>query len=294
MKAKLILLSLLITGFVVFVIGRYFLFSSTNDYGQLRVLSSPTASIFLNNLAIGKTPFTDKVRVGEYILKLIPEGTATDTASWQGKIEIFRNASTYVNQELGSSDINSAGEVLMIKKMDKPPDNNKTGEVLIETDPAGALIFLDNDEKGVAPAVIESVLGGDHELQVFLPGFIRRTVKINVDPGYRIIAKFKLAIDQLQQQNKLTDEEKQATDAAKLAVKGSVAIIKETPTGWLRVRTAHSIDASESEKIKPGQRYEIVEEQENWYKIKYNNKPEGLVEGEFEEGWVSAAYITKE
>ena len=63
-----------------------FVFNNQNDYGRLKIISSPTVSIFLNSNMIGKTPFDDKYKVGDYLIKLIPEGTATDTASWNGKI----------------------------------------------------------------------------------------------------------------------------------------------------------------------------------------------------------------
>jgi hypothetical protein len=78
-------------------------------------------------VAIGKTPFEDKLKVGEYLLKLIPEGNATDTASWQGKINIYKNTLTFVNRELGSSDVTSAGEIFTAVKMKKKPSNPNYG-----------------------------------------------------------------------------------------------------------------------------------------------------------------------
>ncbi len=147
---------------------------------------------------MGRTPFESKYKVGEYILKLIPEGTATEAVSWTGKIRVNKNALTYVNRELGSSDITSSGEIFTTSKMEKSPKNSGYGEIYVETEPEGAIVTLDNDEKGVAPLLMENVLRGDHELAVFMPGFFRRTQKINVDPGYRVNAYFKLAIDESQ------------------------------------------------------------------------------------------------
>lgn len=290
MKNKLILLLVLVVLFVLFVLIRFFVFDRQNAYGRLKIVSSPGSSVFVNNAIIGKTPFEDKYKVGDYLIKLIPEGTSTDTASWNGKVSVYKNAMTYVNRELGSSDITSAGEIFTTQKMATPPKNKNYGEIYIETEPQGAIVTLDNDEKGIAPLILQDVLRGDHEVSVFMPGFFRRTQKINVDPGYRVNASFKLAIDQ--SQTSVNTQPKESTSSAKTG--GEYVTIDDNPQGWLRVRLDGTVDASEAAKVKPGEKYELMEEKNGWYKIKYNNNKDGLYEGEFIEGWVSAEYSTKD
>src|SRR3989339_1308214 len=190
MKNKLVLLLVLILLFAGFVTVRFFVFDKQNEYGKLKITSSPGASVFINNMIIGKTPFEDKYKIGEYLLKLIPEGTSTETASWNGKVMINKNALTYVNRELGSSDITSAGEIFSTSKMKKAPKNSSHGEIYVETEPQGAIVTLDNDEKGVAPLILSDVIKGDHELSVYMPGFFRRNQKINIDSGYKVNAYF--------------------------------------------------------------------------------------------------------
>jgi hypothetical protein len=294
MKGKLSLLLILVLLFVGFVAVRFFIFDKQNEYGRLKVISSPTASIFLNSNLIGKTPYEDKYKVGEYLLKLIPETAATDTASWNGKINIYKNSLTYVNRELGSSDIASAGEIFTTVKMTKKPSNSQSGEIYVETEPQGAIVTLDSDEKGVAPALMENVSRGDHELSVFMPGFFRRTQKINVDPGYRVNAAFKLAIDQSYSFVKASDDKTQTASNSGNITNKTYVTIRENPQGWLRVRTDGSIDATESARVKPGEKYEYLDEKTGWFKIKYNDNKEGLVSGDFVEGWVSSEYSTKE
>ena len=292
MKGKLSLLLILVLLFVGFVAVRFFIFDKQNEYGKLKIISSPTASVFLNSTLIGKTPYEDKYKVGEYLLKLIPETTATDTASWNGKINVYKNSLTYVNRELGSSDIASAGEIFTTAKMTKKPQSAGSGEVYVETEPQGAIITLDSDEKGVAPAIMENVLRGDHELSVFMPGFFRRTQKVNVDPGYRVNAAFKLAIDQSSSLE--SDDKTKVTSDSGNATNKTYVKIRDNPQGWLRVRVDSSIDATESAKVKPGERYEFLDEKTGWFKIKYNDNKDGLVEGDFTEGWVSSEYSSKE
>ncbi len=294
MKGKLSLLLVLVALFVVFVVVRFFIVDKQNEYGKIKIISSPTASVFLNSTFIGKTPFEDKYKVGEYLLKLIPEATASDTASWNGKVTVYKNSLTYVNRELGSSDIASAGEIFTTVKMTKKPQNSESGEIYVETEPQGAIVTLDGDEKGVAPALMENVLRGDHELSVFMPGFFRRTQKINVDPGFRVSAAFKLAIDKSSSFVKEPDDKTKTASISAGPDNKTYVKIRDNPQGWLRVREDGSIDATESARVKPGQRYELLEEKTGWFKIKFNDNAEGLESGEFIEGWVSSEYSSKE
>jgi len=286
MKGKITFFLILLFGFFTFVFIKAFLFNQKNVYGKLKITSSPVASVFIDNVAVGKTPFEERWKVGEYIIKLIPEGVATDTASWSGKVKVEKNL-TYVNIDLGSSDLTTAGEIFTMKKSETAKGGK--GEIYVETEPSGAIVSLDNDEKGVATLLLEEVPIGVHELSVFMPGFFKRTQKINVYAGYRIYAKFKLAVDQSQKFINQIEEEKKSTESAKKEQKKYV-VIKETPTGWLRVRTDASLGASESAKVKVGERYEFLEEKEGWYKIKFNGNKEGVIEGEFDEGWISSSY----
>ncbi len=294
MKAKLALLFILVLGFVIFVTVKFFIFDKQNEIGKLKILSSPPASIFIDNVAIGKTPFENNYKTGEYILKLIPEGSATETASWNGKIQVYQNALTYVNRELGTSDINSAGEIFTTTRMKTSPKSGGYGEIDVNTDPQGAIVTLDNDEKGVAPLIMQDVPQGDHELSVYMPGFFRRTQKINVDTGYVVNASFKLAINQTEQAqlSPTPTLDQTATQSAALSGK-TVVSINDNPQGWLRVRADASIDASEEAKIKTGGTYEYVDSQDGWYEIKFNGDEKDLVSGSFDTGWVSSEYATK-
>ena len=295
MKKKLILLGVLLLLFAGIIAFRYFMWDSQNTYGRLKIVSSPSAGIFIDNVAIGKTPYEEKYKVGEYLLKLIPEGDATTTASWQGKVQIYKNSLTYVNRELGATDINSSGEIFTVTAMKSKSEDGNHGEIYVETDPTGAIVYLDNDEKGVAPLELVNVTKGDHELSVFMPGFFRRTQKINIDSGYRVNASFKLAIDQSQRPSPapqasgsaaLTPSKESTSSASsKSSSEKNSITVKETPVGFLRVRQEPTVNASESAQVKPGEKYTILDEKDGWYKINYEQG---------KEGWVSGQYVTKD
>jgi hypothetical protein len=243
--------------------------------------------VFIDNQIVGSTPFEDKFKTGEFLIKLIPQGTASDTASWQGKVKINKNALTYVNQELGSSDITTAGEIFTTTPMEKRPSNPNHGQIYVESEPNGAIVYLDNDEKGVSPLILDEVLKGDHEISVFMPGFFRRTQKINVDPGYKVSATFKLAIDEAQKPTpkpSSAGSTKESTPSATTKTKNTV-VIGDTPTGFLRVREEPSTNASEAAQVKPGDKFILLDEDSGWYKIEYEKG---------KDGWVSSQYATKQ
>jgi len=289
MKGKLLVFLFLLLAFGGFIAFKFFVLDKRSVGGKLKVLASPVSSVFLDNKTIGKTPYEGETPVGEYMLKLIPEVTGTESASWQSKIKIYPNALTYVDRELGSSDLTSAGVILTAVKMTSAPKKKDTGEVEVESEPAGAIVYLDNDEKGIAPLILSEVQVGDHELSVYVPGFFRRTQKINIDKGYRTVASFKLALDQSQKKI----EEVTATEEGSLATKeasGSAStksfsiIIQDTPTGWLRVRSEPTLNSSEEAKVNPKEEFTVLEEKDGWYKIEYKKG---------ETGWVSAQYVEK-
>ncbi len=283
MKRKLLLLLFLVLLFAGFIGFRYFVLSSQDVYGKLRVVSSPSATVFIDNIAMGKTPYEEKAKVGSFLIKLIPEATASPTASWQGKIKVYKNALSFINRELGTSDIESAGEIFTVSKMEKTKNANM-GEIYVETEPNGAIIYLDNDEKGVASVVLADVMKGDHELSVFMPGFLRRTQKIKVDAGYRVNASFKLAVDpSAKPTTSLAPTNGQSTQSAML--KKTTVTIRDTQIGYLRVRGEPSVSASEAGRVKPGETFDLVEEKEGWYKIQFDKN---------KLGWIYAQYADKQ
>jgi type IV pilus assembly protein PilC len=59
--------------------------------------------------------------------------------------------------------------------------------------------------------------------------------------------------------------------------------IMETGTGFLNVRGLPSKTGKKVGQVKPGDKFEILEEQESWYRIKFDEEKEGWVSGEYAE-----------
>jgi len=276
-KIRLIVFTILLFSIATFAIIRYLIIDKSKRNGILKIVSSPVSSLFINGNAIDRpTPYENKFKPGVYTIKLIPRGEATSSASWEGKVIVYSNSMTYINRELGSSQKTSSGEIFTPVTMTSNPTKPNTGEIFIDTEPVGAIIKLDNDEKGVSPLLLSEVSKGSHELSVSLPGFFPKVKKINIDSGYRINASFKLSIDQSQK-----IEEPKATSSAKTKEQDLEIEILETEVGFLRVRKEPNVNSEEVARVNPGDTFIVIDEASGWLKIKYDGE---------KEGWVSKTY----
>ncbi|MEK9179363.1 MAG: PEGA domain-containing protein [Patescibacteria group bacterium] len=243
-----------------------------NSTGTLRAESSPVVNVFLDSTLIGQTPLLTNLKDGVYSLKFVPEATSKETVTWSGRVRIFKNATTFLNRQLSKSDLLSAGEMLSMEK-----NSSNKGQVLVTTEPTGMFVALDGDERGVAPVFIDSVGAGEHELLAHGEGFIPRSVKIQVINGYKVNVEIKLGIDE--QFKKKKEEAKKLKDSKTTSSK--FIQVKNTPTGWLRVRSEPDVNASESAKVNPGEKYPYFEEKEGWFQIEYEKDARGWVLGDY-------------
>lgn len=292
MKRKLIFLAILL-GLVFIVAGvMRFLTNRTPKEGELRVDSQTTASIFLDDKNIGKTPYKDKVQAGEYTLKLVPESAAAQLSTWEGKIVVGGNLLTYVNASLSESELTTAVDVIWLEKI-----TSRVSELSVTTNPDGATVLVDDATRGVTPLSLSDIAPGDHTISITSSGFSPRSVKIKTTPGYRLIANFKLALSAGGQASTTvtptpdlsgtpapTPKTATASGAQVADPPKPFVIIKDTPTGFLRVRMEASTTASESARVNPGEKYTYFATENGWYQIKYDGK---------NTGWVSGQYVEK-
>lgn len=297
MKRKLAYLLGLI-GVIALIFGVVKLIGSRSPkQGELRVESTPSVSIFLDSNHIGRSPYRDKVNVGEYTIKLVPESTTEQVASWQGKITVGANLLTYVNANLTDSELTSAVDVLWLEKI-----SGKNPELTLTTNPDGATIMIDDQTRGVSPLTINDLPAGDHTLFISSPGFSSRTLKVKTTAGYKLIATFKLALSSggspeatstptPTPSGKSTPSPTMKVTPTKAATSSATmpdppkpfAIIKDTPTGFLRVRSEPSTAATESARVNPGEKYHIFDEQSGWYQISYDATNKGWISGTYAE-----------
>ncbi|KXK09082.1 MAG: PEGA domain protein [Microgenomates bacterium OLB22] len=306
MKSKIVFLLILVAGFLTAIVLSFFFLKSRSQNGVLKVLSSPLAKVIINGKELGTTSLEKTYPVGSYTLRLEPVDTSTNAIPWEGTIDVYSNARTEVEQELGLDANSSSGIILTVRKSDNARDK---GLISVDTDPKGALVLIDGEEVGISPLQSVEAEQGIHEITIVSSGFFRKQKKVRVEKGYEVIAYFKLAVDS---SVKKIDELSAASGSAGLQVAtssaksisptptrsttptpqttasastgGSSIEILDTPTGWLRVRVEPSTTASEAAKVNPGEKYVIAGQQTGWYKIEYKK---GLF------GWISSSYAKK-
>lgn len=275
--------------------------------GELRIESQPEVAAYLDNKSIGKTPITKpllKIDGGEHTLKLASE-ISPSLASWESKIRIVPNTVTAVSVTLSESELTNQADVLWMEYM-----GGKKAEVVFQSDPDGAIVMVDQDMKGVTPLTISDLPEGKHEVFVSARGYLPRTVTVKVTPGYRITAQFQLALSPGTDATATPSPSPSATESAQISLSptptGSVqsptatltgkaesqkpdpkkpyAIVKDTPTGFLRLRMEPSTTATEVAKLNPGEKFSIIGEESGWYELIYSSS---------QNGWASAQYLTK-
>lgn len=300
---KIILLVIILI--VLIGVGVFFI-RGKNESGALAILkvnADTPATIFLNNETIGKTPYEDKVKPGEYTIKLIPESTSS--ISWEGKITLQPNLLTYINRELKESELASSGEVLSLKKISKGDT-----EISVISTPDRAMVKIGDKDYGSTPVVIHDLEPGEYDLSVTLTGYTSRTVKVKSTKGYQLNIVFNLANSSILEPSPSPLVEVTPASTPRPSAKttpmasgkttpkssGTIASpppkpyieVLDTPTGTLNVREESSTGSKILSKINPGEFYSLLDEEivnsTAWYKIEYEaNK----------EGWVSSQYAKK-
>lgn len=284
MKRKFGFLIILLAVFLLVVGVLKIMSGRPTKKGQLKVDSNTSAGVFLGTTHVGRTPYDEKTDSGEYTIKLVPESSVSQLASWQGNIEVFPNLLTYVSADLGDSDFTTAVYTLWLEKI-----TSNASEIAVTTNPDGATVALDGEIKGVTPVSLSAVAAGDHTLAVSSPGFLTRTIRIKTTAGYRLNANIKLALSpggaEASGSGQLSG--KAATPSGTIANPTGTnpakpyAVIKDTPTGFLRVRMEPSSSATEAAKVNPGDKFSILDTQNGWYKISYDGTNDGWISGQY-------------
>lgn len=295
MKRKVLFLFglVVLTALVIFLVKAL---GRSPKQGELRVDSQPTASVFLDNKLLGRTPYKDKVQAGEYTLKITPESNLNQLAGWEGRIKVGASLLTYVNSNLAESELNNAVDVLWLEKI-----NSKQSELSVVTNPDGASVLVNNETRGITPLTLSDIPPGDHTVTLASPGFLSRTLKIKTTPGYKLIASIKLALTTGSTTPEATASPTPTTTTkptpavtakpTKTATSSATipdptkpfVIIKDTPTGFLRVRMEPSTAATEAARVNPGEKYHIFDEKNNWYQISYDDTNKGWISGTYAE-----------
>jgi len=286
-------LALILAGLIVK--GKFF---SKSGMAALSVSSEPKSVIYLDGEKIGETDFfDDKMEAKEYLVRLVPKEDES-LIPWEMKVALTPNLLTAINHNFAATESASSGDITWMEKI----GNKESSSLVVVSVPDQATIKVDGEPRGFAPVLTEDLKPGSHQVTVAAPGYKERTLSAKTVAGYKLIVSVQLAqkIEGIAQVtpslelNPATTSKFTATSTPSpkstpkvtpeptVAIEKPYVMIKETPTGWLRVRQEPSTSATELTKINPGETYPYLNEEENgWYKIEYATD---------KEGWISKVY----
>ncbi len=286
MKAKGIIIIVVVLALVLVGLIVKSKFFGRQGPGALQISTTPTATVFLDGTQVGITPyFDDKIKSGEHTVKLVPELNGESLTSWEGKVTLLPGILTSIKRTFAVNDSESSAEMITLEKAGRK-DQSSLAVISI---PDQAVVKLNGDPKGFTPLSLEDLTPADYQITISSPGYEEKTVSAHTIGGYKLIVNVKLAqtMEGIEEATSSGEEEETETSSSsetETAVPAKPYVkVKDTPTGFLRVRLGPSTSATETAQIKPGEMYSYLEEEDNgWYKIEYE---------ESEEGWVSGVYV---
>ncbi len=233
-----------------------------NQKAGVKVTSIPAdISVSINGKEMGKTPYENKdLRPGEYLVKL-----SSDIGKWEGKVKIQRGTLAVINRELGENIASSSGETLTLAK----------GKgVTITSQPDGAMVQVDGKDYGKTPLAITDLTIGEHTFLLSHDSYLKRSIRAYIPEKLGLFISVDLSLTEVDLATIPSTPQTQQVEV----------VVKQTPTGFLRVREKPSTQSTELTRVNTGDTLTVLEELPSWYKVKL----EGGVEG-----YVSATYVTK-
>lgn len=236
-------------------------FFGMKQTGGISILSTPSeATVFLDQKQVGQTPYEDKnLDIKSYDIKI-----EKDSASWQGRVKLTSGTITFVNRDIATDSASSAGEILTLSK--------GRGLTIISS-PTDAEIEIDGKIYGKTPATIGDIKTGGHNISIRHTNYLTRSIKAILPENLNLTIVVDMA---------LSEADLTAIPAPVITQTPQV-IVKNTPTGFLRVRDKPNLTGKEITRVKPGDRLILLEEQGSWNRVRLSDNTEGFVSSSYVE-----------
>jgi hypothetical protein len=241
----------------------------------LEIYSSPNAKVFIDGKEMGMTPYKNSnLKPINMEIKLTVGGKQVVK-----KIGLKNGLTTVVDWKFDDNG-DDGGYVLSMENTGGP----KCG-LLINSIPSQATIAVENEIIGFTPKRIDDLGEGEKHVAISFPGYQSTNLFLKTTNGYNLIVETKLVKDN-QIITPINEEiiPTETPQASESEINKELVLIKQTETGWLNVRESNSGQSKEITKVNPGEKYEMLEEENGWIKIK-------LTDGKT--GWISAKYAEK-
>lgn len=251
-----------------------YLFSRNLGKGALQVTSEPNSKVYLEGKLLGTTPLCkcdvkDTILEGTYTIRLEPEEGAFP--AFEHKISISPKVLTVVDRSF-ADDSGSSASIITLAKL----SYKDSVSLQVTSFPEKAKVFLDSSFVGESPFLLPDTTESDHELKLVKPGYKDKIIPVRTAKGYRLEAQIFLAAS--------LERSPVSSPSASSSPKIAQITILQTPTGFLRVRSEPSLSGKQIALVYPGEKYDLLDEQSGWFKIKLTDN---------REGWVSSQYSQK-
>lgn len=260
---------------IVSFVGFYFKSSFSVGQAGVHIESNPQSVVYIDDQQVGTTPYDGVRESGEIVLKLVPQ-EKPQNSEWSARVNLVTGIKTVVRHDFGETIGDSAGEILSFEKI-----NGAESALTIVSTPDAAQITLDGENRGFTPLPIKSLSEGDHKIVVTQPGYKDREIQARTYGGY------KLTVIALLAQLEAVSDVQEVTESAVASVEKKFMVeVKDTPVGYLRVRSNSDKNSPEVFRLKIGAKVPFIDQTEDsqWFKVEYETG---------KEGWISSQYATK-
>lgn len=225
----------------------------------LQITSQPDqATVFLDGSEMGKTPYqNENLEAKEYNVKL-----KNDEKIWQGNVKLLGGALAVVNRELSVGIASSSGEVLTFAM---------GRGVQIISMPDQSEVEIDKRVYGKTPLVVSDLAFGEHLFLISHQGYLKRSIRVYVPQDLQLQMYIDLALAPLSSVENVVPV---INDVTRL-------IIRQTPTGFLRLRDRPSLSSKIVAQVNTGDEVILLEELSGWDKVRASNGVEGYVSNSY-------------
>lgn len=276
---------------------------------QVQMTDSSSAQVFLDENHLGQTPLENQeLKPGVYQLKI--QSNSDSTRIYETRIRLYPGSLTSVLWSFSGTDPLGSGDILELE----PLTSKDRAELSVITVPEGASVSLNNVTQGLSPVLLDSVAEGDASLTIQAVAHAKKTLAVNIKPGFRLHV-----FSRVEKEEASPTPEPVATGSATLTPPSPAATtttpsilgtttssptptpttatlpastttptppyvtIKQTETGWLRVRDQASSAGQELAKVNTGTKHPYKSTLNGWYEIEYTPGKTGWISGQYAE-----------
>ncbi len=279
---------------------------------MVQMTGSEKAQVYLDSVHLGQTPVEKQdFRPGTYQLRIEPETPGRQP--YETQIHLYTGSKTTVMWSFASSEPTGTGDILELE----PLPSKERSELSVITAPEGASVMLNTSTYGLSPVILDEVEPGAYTLGIQAVGHMQKSMNVSLQKGYRLHVYSRLEREGdvplpsapptpspspsiLQPEPEITpsptatlpspspvsrsalqeNSNEPSTSFPGTTTKPYVTV-KDTGTGWLRVRDQANSAGQEVGRLTVGENYPYVSTMNGWFEVTYAPGKTGWISGQY-------------